>query len=623
MKKDLRFFLHRTLFALLFLVVAVPGNSLVFADTFQPYSEETVPQNVETLWADYDPGKEPLDTEVVREWREDGIVCRYVIYTACTIKGEPCRVAALYTFPEGAENAPAFVWAHGGGQRAERQRGEYFAKNGFATIDINWGGREIVEGIEENTDWGKVDPSQGPRFYPGALREQTKLNLDPDEHTIDPVPGPRNGNWFLLAVAGRRAITFLEQQTEVDPDKIGFTGYSMGGVITSMVAIDPRLKAVVPMVGGTGHLTDDFPGIPDSSNIRQYRHPELFTATIDSKSYWPHVKCPVLFLNATNDFHAPFERVFQCVDLLPHDNWRVSHKMHYNHSLGPEQWILMNLWFNHYLKGEKTEIAPTPESQIKLDPSGSSATFSVEPKGAVEPSSVRIYYSHDPNPRARFWKSASAEEEDGKWTTRLPVRETLPLFAFANVSYALAKSQEAFQGTAGKYSINSKEKVLLPGTIEIERLRENAKHSPVFSDFSKDRKDWGDGHGGSLKTYRFQDPDVAVPPADAILKWTVDAPRPGLSYRLRIERNRWLTGNKDPDGNFSFSQNIKEPGKTVLELRVSDFKDSEGEPMPGWENISGLTVSVYDGAAKQSVEFFREENLAMLGRMEWILPAEK
>ena len=48
-------------------------------------------------------------------------------------------------------------------------------------------------------------------------------------------------------MAGRRAITFLEKQTEVNADRIGYTGFSMGGMITALTAIDPRLKAVAPL----------------------------------------------------------------------------------------------------------------------------------------------------------------------------------------------------------------------------------------------------------------------------------------------------------------------------------------------------------------------------------------
>lgn len=66
-------------------------------------------------------------------------------------------------------------------------------------------------------------------FYSKALRKGWKRNLQPDNYSIDSVPSPRNANWFLLTVAARRAITFLEQQPEVDPERIGFPGSRWAG----------------------------------------------------------------------------------------------------------------------------------------------------------------------------------------------------------------------------------------------------------------------------------------------------------------------------------------------------------------------------------------------------------
>ena len=211
-------------------------------ETFTPYQAGEVPQNATDLWEDYDPASEDLDVQVIKEWKEDGVVTRYITFKVGTFKGADSRTAAYYSFPDNGKKNSAFVWCHGGGQRAERSRGLYFAKQGFATVDINWLGRPMEKDVDENTNWGNVDPTQGPRFYSKALRKGWKRNLQPDEYTIDPVPSQRNNNWFLLVVAAKRAITFLEQQPEVDPDRIGMAGFSMGGTVTSMTAMDPRLK---------------------------------------------------------------------------------------------------------------------------------------------------------------------------------------------------------------------------------------------------------------------------------------------------------------------------------------------------------------------------------------------
>ena len=210
-----------------FLKIFILGLILPFflqaSETFTPYSSsKDVPVSVVELWDSYNPSSEELDTKVINETKENGVISRYVTYRVGTFKGVEARVAAYYTFPDKPGKHPAFVWTHGGGQRAEKDRGIYFAKQGYAVIDINWLGRSMENGVKENTDWGKVDPTQGPRFYKNALRKQWKRTLVPDEYSIDPVPSPRNSNWFLLAVAGKRGITFLEQQKEVDrkPDRI-------------------------------------------------------------------------------------------------------------------------------------------------------------------------------------------------------------------------------------------------------------------------------------------------------------------------------------------------------------------------------------------------------------------
>jgi cephalosporin-C deacetylase-like acetyl esterase len=228
------------------------GNSLT------PYTNVSeVPQTAVELWKDYDPRKEDLEVKTHMEWKQDGVVTRLISFKVGTFKGSDSRIAAYYCFPDNGEKNPAFVWSHGGAQRAHRNRGFAFATQGFATVDINWLGRPLEKELDPDnkwgTDWGKIDPAHGGNFYPKALREDFKYSLTPDAHSIDPIMSPRNSNWFILSLAGRRAHTFLEQQPEVDPSKLGFAGFSMGGVITSMTAIDKRLKAVAPFVGGTTH----------------------------------------------------------------------------------------------------------------------------------------------------------------------------------------------------------------------------------------------------------------------------------------------------------------------------------------------------------------------------------
>ena len=91
-------------------------------------------KNLDELWGNYDPRKDPLETTVVREWKEGSVTCRYVVFTIGTFKGRVSRMAAFYAFPTGAEEKlPGLLDLHGGGQEgfvdrshlpgAERLRG--------------------------------------------------------------------------------------------------------------------------------------------------------------------------------------------------------------------------------------------------------------------------------------------------------------------------------------------------------------------------------------------------------------------------------------------------------------------------------------------------------------------
>lgn len=215
------------------------------------FSDDPAPQNVVELWADFDPRQEPLEVEVVREWKEDGGVYRYVRYLIGSFKGQSARMAAFYGYPEDAAGKlPAVMHMHGGGQRALLQEVKTYVDRGYAALSVNWGGREM-EGAQPgdpNTEWGSVDPTQ--------QNVTGYFNLMPGEKFLVDHPSPLNNNWYLLTLGCRRGITFLEQQPEVDASRIGIFGHSMGGNLTMYVAgTDDRVKVAAPSVGGQGYRT--------------------------------------------------------------------------------------------------------------------------------------------------------------------------------------------------------------------------------------------------------------------------------------------------------------------------------------------------------------------------------
>jgi predicted esterase len=596
----------------LLLILNLVSLSIDAQETFTPYSSPAeVPKTATELWQDYDAQKESLDIQVIKEWKAEGVVTQYVTFKVGTFKGTEARIAAYYSYPDNGKRNAAFVWSHGGGQRAERGRGVYFAKQGFATVDINWLGRPMEEDISINTDWGNVDPSQGPRFYSKALRKGWKRNLLPDDYSIDPVPSPRNANWFLLTVAARRAITFLEQQPEVDPNRIGFTGFSMGGMITALTAIDERLKAVAPFVGGTGFKYVDFPGGIQGSSIKpHFQNLELYKNTIDASAYWPSVKCPVMFISSSNDFHSTFERIYQSMDLLKHPNWRVTTNIHQNHGPGPEQWATLNLWFDQYLKGIDQKIPATPASNLTLNTSSfiPSATFTVTPSDQDRLVNTEIYYSYDPNSRTRFWTRANEKSAKGIWSTQVPFHTDLPIYFFAICRYQLDKTQVLERGETNTFVLNSEEQSFIPESINLSSLVSLADPELVFEDFSSGIQDWSTRDQRSIKTYKFQNPELDR--ADhKKLSLTIDPQ--GRRLALRVNASSKFLSRENNLGDFSHARQIQGEGVQEVLINLNDFKGPENKSLQ-WSKIATMEIILIDLKTNDKIDLTSSKGHAIL-----------
>lgn len=597
-----------------FLLLLISAVAALGSDTFPPYNNAAdVPRNVVDLWKDYDARKEALDIKIIKEWKADGVVTRYVTFKVGAFKGTDARIAAYYSHPDNGRKNAAFVWSHGGGQRAQRERGIYFATQGFATVDINWLGRPMEPDIEINTDWGKVDPTQGPRFYSKALRKGWKRNLQPDEHSIDPVASPRNSNWFLLAVAARRAITFLEQQPEVDADRIGFSGFSMGGMITALTAIDSRLKAVAPFVGGTGFKYVPFPGGIQGSSIRpHFQDLELYKATMDASAYWPLVKCPVVFISSSNDFHSTFERIYQSMALLRHQNWSVSSNIHHNHGPGPEQWAVLNLWFNQHLKGRDQDIPITPPSTLEV--TGKTARFNVTPDAQDRLVATEIYYSHDPNSRTRFWLRADAIRSGATWTTDLKVHDQLPLYVFAICRYRLPQKMVLERGETTTFALNSLEHTIVPDTVNLKALAKLEKPGAVFEDFENGIQDWSSRDGRTIRTYKFQNPELDRS-NDKQLALTIHPP--GKRLILRLNAGSRFLSRENNLGDFSFVKRVSGNTPQVIRILRDEFKGGKKKTLE-WSKITNFDVTLLDQTTKTKLELASDEGRKILQRIELI-----
>lgn len=457
----------------------------------------SIPRTLDQLWAGYEEfdKRTPLEPEVLREWEQDGQVCRIIRYQVGVFKGTPSRVAGFYAFSKTGGRLPAILELHGGGQSASLDSVLAWAARGYACLSLNWGGNPMRLGRENwegpQTDWGRLDATHPP--------QRNKVNhfagsLAPDGFTLDDVESPRNSNWYVVLVAARRAISLLERQPEVDAGRIGVRGHSMGGKLTTdLAAIDRRIRTAAPSCGGSGDLVEA--GSPFAGGSRALPG-AIELACISDNAYLPRLSCPVLWLSPTNDFHGQFDAMTWNWRALPDEGLRFSISPHLDHRHADEHAISELLWFEEHLKGTAFRMPKSPRLGLVLRTENGVPRITVTPDGAQPVGRVHLYYSNDPHTVTRFWRDAGAARVGEVWQGECPVMDPQqPLFVYADVFYPLPDvyrkvALPAGQGPVGDYAISSRMLAVAPSQLLAEGVRSTDQPELMIDDGARGWHDW-------------------------------------------------------------------------------------------------------------------------------------
>ncbi|MBA4186946.1 MAG: hypothetical protein C0467_02905 [Planctomycetaceae bacterium] len=589
------------------LLVGLVAVSTVCAadDTLPPLKNKQGPQTVDELWAGYDPQKEPLEVEVLKEWEEDGLVCRLVRYQVGVFKGAPSKVAAFFAVPKGGTKLPALLSMHGGGGSAGLDGVVTDARRGYASISINWGGNKLNFGRKQmtydgpQTDWGKLDATHPP--------QRNKSNhfagsLTPDEFTIDSVESPRNSNWFLVLMAARRAITFLEKQPEVDPTRIGVSGHSMGGKLTTNLAgIDNRVKAAVPSCGGSGNILESQTDLPGCVKTKPTA---IELACISDNAYIPKITCPILWLSPTNDFHAALDNMAWNWRNLPDDRVRFSISPHLNHHHTNEHGITQYLWFEEHLKGA-FKMPRTPQLVLDLKTGDGVPAVTVTPDDSMPVRRVDIYYSIDSHVLSRFWRDARAVKVGKEWKATCPVMSVdQPIFVFANVVYETPAKYRKLANVPGQdntetFAISSRELSAPPANLKASGIKATDKPERMIDDGSRGWQDWYRLNWGhpplwhastrKLRDIKWRGPDGAT------LQFEIKS-QTDSTLVIQIASNAWgayAPGKPAVDytvvKELKGSQDWQTVSVSLKELVATDPKVTT--PLANWQSVTEFSIS--------------------------------
>jgi pimeloyl-ACP methyl ester carboxylesterase len=248
------------------------------------------------------------------------------------------------------------------------------------------GHRAGVLCLHQTTPIGKDEPAGlggNPRLhYAVHLAERGYVALVPDypnyggEYRFDPyghgyASATMKGIWNHM-----RAVDLLQSLREVDPERIGVIGHSLGGHNSLFVAaFDPRIKCIVSNCGFTA--------------FRHYFHGNL-TGWSGAKTYMPRIrtvydldpeKMPfdfadvlaalapraLLAIAPLSDGNFDFEGVKECVararpvyELLATSDRLAAVHPRCGHDFPPEARKIAYEWMDRWLKGPEQARAPAP-----------------------------------------------------------------------------------------------------------------------------------------------------------------------------------------------------------------------------------------------------------------------
>ena len=507
------------------------------------------------------------------------------------------RLAGVYGFPREGKRLPGLLQIHGGGQSAHENACLANAKHGYATLSIAWAGRiaaskygvhnDIIKLFWEGrtnsphykltTDWGALDAYHAPARNPGNQFPSAQ----PAAWTLDAVESPRNSGWFLCALAARRALTFLERQPEVDANRLGVYGHSMGGKLTVLTASDSRVKAAAPSCGG---ISD------------RYNKSDLFRQTLGDDVNLREISCPIIFLSPANDFHGRIGDLSQTVKDIQSESWRATCSPHHNHQDTPSHEVATLLWFDEHLKRE-FKMPATPRASLTLTGNRGVPTLAVIPDTARAIESVDVFYTQHGKPAEtpldrvqvmhRFWHHAKPTQADGYWVAELPIGALdQTLWAYANVRYKLDEPVSGagyYYGnyTATNFTLSSRLQVASPEELREAEVQATLEATRLIESFEGDwEKEWFTykPHQWARSTHKLFDTRYQAPEGEVKLAMDVQAKEKNELVILLDEFVVVIPLN----GSRKWQPVTLSPG---------NFKSYSGKPLSSWRDVKRLKLS--------------------------------
>jgi len=368
------------------------------------------------VWEGYDPKKDDLEASIVGTEIDGNIVCSKQFFTSETVDGKKIRVLSelfydkRWSDPRGAVLAvPSISLVF------YKTLINLLINDGYVVLVVDYYG----------------EPSIEPRTaYPSNLLKCQYPNCKSHLNTID--ESVKDTIWFTWAKIIRRSITFLEEQSIVDSNKICLLGMGTGAQIGwNVAAMDKRIKAFVPVSGGGFQWAIGKPKFT-FGNIPQTDEERAFSMGIGSETYAKSITCPTLFMSSIIAKHNDVDRAGDLLGLVNTKNKSLLFSTTLEPQISTSAYKTFQMWLRKIMSSIEEEIL-IPSITFENIENNLYIKLNIEQK--IENKEIFVCYG-EPNSNLRSWQSINniIQINETTYSCNIPVFDNKELIvAYANV----------------------------------------------------------------------------------------------------------------------------------------------------------------------------------------------
>lgn len=540
-----------------------------------------------TLWKDFNDTL-PLKREKLSEKIEETYLVREVTFLGREAPDGRVKIYARYYRPLNKETCPAVMILFEAGCPLDETFALRFVKMGYAVLCPDYCGDGCWE---KHTEY--------PKSIDYANYQRVGRHMDYAE------PTAKETSWYEWAAVARYAAKYLSLKKDITG--FGAIGLRTGGEILFKVAPYAPFKCFVS-VCAAGWLAyrgkEKFSGGVLTFDEERHR----FIAGIDSQSYAPHVKCPVLLLSAINDPKYNYDRIYDTFQQIsPSVEKAILFSAHGNGLIGGHSLINLDLFLSKYLKNREIFVSEPVALSVGEDEEGRLvAKAAFDPGGKIVECGI-FYTEKIKGYQTRDWTRVLGRSEDiVDNVCTLPIdvytgSQKVLVYAFVRYSNDFSLTSKIQEVTIEKPYTNAcpKSRVLytasdgLNGFVAYRRREKSI--ADCFTDGSSADLHLTPGYGGILGvtakagilSYRVSEPRYAPDPS-AVLRF--DA----YSVHGAVLKVSCFRGETEE---FSCRVTVQGGGKWKdVILDAGEFKSEKGITLSDFTEASALLI-VFEGEA--------------------------